>query len=263
MIEGRWLLPGDDNAIVLSPLLIRDEPDIEVGDEIVLDIEGRETTWRVVGIMRPPIAVPVAYADYSYVARVTRDVGRASSLNVVIEQHDGDFQTQVAEALVERFDLEGMSVGFVSTVEESRAGIAILFDILITLLMSMAILLGTVGGVGLLGTMLLNVLERMREIGVMRAIGASTEAMLQIFIVEGVVIGIISWMLATILALPLGRLLSDAMGAQLPFGSLSYTFAPSGVGIWFVAAILLSIGASYFPAQNAARLTVREVLSYQ
>ena len=263
MIEGRWLLPEDDNAIVLSSFIIQDEPDIRVGDEVVLDIEGRETTWRVVGIMRPPIAASIAYADYSYVARLTRDTGRASSLRVVTEQHDGDFQTLVAEAMKERFDLEGMSVGFVSTVEESRAGIAVLFDILITLLMSMAVLLGTVGGVGLMGTMLLNVLERMREIGVMRAIGASSEAILQIFIVEGVLIGIISWLLGTILALPLGRLLSDAMGAQLPFGSLSYTFSLSGVGIWFVLAILLSIAASYFPAQNAARLTVREVLSYQ
>jgi putative ABC transport system permease protein len=233
-----------------------------VGDEIVLEIEGRETTWRIVGVMRPPIAAPTAYADYDYLARVTRDVGRASSLLVVTDQHDGDTQTRVAEALEERFDEDGLSVTYVSTVSEQKSGIAILFDIIVTFLMSMALLVAIVGGIGLMGTMLLNVLERIREVGVMRAIGAKTEAVLQIFIVEGVVIGLISWAVAAILAYPLGKVISDAVGQQFLNFPLSYTFSLPGLLIWLAAAIVLSIVSSWIPAQNAARLTVREVLSY-
>jgi putative ABC transport system permease protein len=190
-------------------------------------------------------------------------VGRASSLAIITEQHDGDFQMQVAEALEERFDLEGLSVTYVSTVAENKSGIAVLFNIIVIFLMSMAVLIAVVGGIGLMGTMLLNVLERIREIGVMRAIGARTDAVLQIFIVEGIVIGLISWAAASVLAFPLGKVMSDAVGQQFLNFPLTYTFSAAGIAIWLVLAILLSVVSSWAPAQNAARLTVREVLSYQ
>jgi putative ABC transport system permease protein len=260
--EGRWLLPEDKNALVVTTYLAQDEPDAGVGDDIVLEIQGRETTWRIVGIMRPPQEWSQAYADYAYLSRVTRNVGRASSLQVVTEQHGGAFQAQVAEALEERFDLEGLSVRSTFTVTELRQASGGLFDILITFLMSMAILMAVVGGIGLMGTMLLNVLERIREVGVMRAIGARTDAVVQIFVVEGAIIGLLSWLIALVLAWPLGKVISSTVGGQLVGAELTYTFSLPGVGIWLAVALLLSIVASYFPAQNAARLTVREVLAY-
>jgi putative ABC transport system permease protein len=233
-----------------------------VGDDIELEIEGRETTWHVVGIMRPPTAAPTAYADYAYLARVTRDVGRANAVYVVTEQHDADTQVKVAEALEKRFDEEGLSVTYVSTVAEAKSGIAILFDIIIVFLMSMALLVAVVGGIGLMGTMLLNVLERIREVGVMRAIGAKTDAVLQIFIVEGVIMGLISWAIGAALAYPLGKVIGYAVGQQFLSFPISYTYSLAGVVIWLVAAIVISIVSSWAPAQNAARLTVREVLAY-
>jgi putative ABC transport system permease protein len=263
IVAGRWLLPEDRDALVVTTSLAQDEPDVTVGDDIVLDIQGRETTWRIVGIMRPPQGSLEAYADYGYLARVTRNAGRASSLQVETDKHDGAYQAQVAEALEERFSAEGLSVMASFTVAEQRAAGSQLYDILITFLMSMAILMAIVGGIGLMGTMLLNVLERIREVGLMRAIGAPTDAVIQIFVVEGAIIGLLSWLIALVFAWPLGKAITATVGEQLAGFSLSYTFSLTGVGIWLVAAVLLSVAASYFPAQNAARLTVREVLSYQ
>jgi putative ABC transport system permease protein len=217
----------------------------------------------VVGVIRPPTTTASGYATYSYLSRVTREVGRASSLTVATERHDGAYQVQTAEALEAAFDDAGMSASYVSTVEESRAAIGVLFNIIVVFLMAMAVLVAVVGGIGLTGTMLLNVLERIREIGVMRAIGARTDAVLQIFIVEGAIIGLLSWLVAVVLAWPLGKLLSTAVGMQFLSMPLVYSFSLVGAGIWLVLAVLLSAVASYFPAQNAARLTVREVLSYQ
>jgi putative ABC transport system permease protein len=263
VVRGRWLLPGDKNALVLNTYLLRDEPDVAVGDDIVLEILGRETTWRIVGIVRPVLPGSRAFATYDYLSRVTRNAGQASSLQVITEQHDGAFRAQVAEALEERFDLEGLSVGGVRTATFMREQTAVLSGILVTLLMSMAILTAVVGGISLMGTMLLNVLERIREVGVMRAIGAKTDAVVQIFVVEGAIIGLLSWLIAIVLAWPLGKVISSTVGEPMIGIPLTYTFSPTGTGIWLVAAVLLSIAASYFPAQNAARLTVREVLSYE
>jgi putative ABC transport system permease protein len=107
------------------------------------------------------------------------------------------------------------------------------------------------------------VLERIREVGVMRAIGASDGAVLQVIIVEGVVIGLISWLLGTLLALPVGKLLSDAVGMLTINSPISYTVPPIGILLWLGLVVLLSVIASYVPAQSAANLSVREVLAYE
>lgn len=263
ILEGRWLLPEDENAIVVSTNLLVEEPDLGVGDDVVLKIEDRDTTWRIVGVARYAQPVSYAYADFDYFARVTRNVGRANIITVATERHDEAFQVQVAQALEAHLDGVGLDVGYVQTRSQMRAAVDVLFNIIIMFLMSMAILLAIVGGIGLTGTMSLSVLERIREIGVMRAIGASNGAVLQVIIVEGVVIGLMSWLLGTLLALPVGKLLSNAVGMQTINTPLSYTVPPIGVLLWLGLVVLLSGLASFVPAQSAASLSVREVLAYE
>ena len=95
----------------------------------------------------------------------------------------------------------------------------------------------------------------------MRAIEASDRAVAQVFVVEGLAIGLISWLLGTVIALPLSRLLSHAVGVAFLRAPLSYTFPVNGVLIWLVVVILLSGLASFLPARSASRLTVREALA--
>ncbi len=137
------------------------------------------------------------------------------------------------------------------------------FDIIIYLLLAMGALIASVGALGLMGTMSTNVLERTREIGVMRAIGASDGAVLRIVVVEGVMIGMISWLIGAALAFPIGAGLSTAVGQVLFSTPLPYVFSVSGVVTWFVIVAILAGVASFLPAWNASRLTVREVLAYE
>jgi putative ABC transport system permease protein len=127
----------------------------------------------------------------------------------------------------------------------------------------MAVLFAVVGGLGLMGTMSINVIERTREIGVMRALGAPTRSVAQVFIVESVAIGMISWLLGTALAVPLSKIMSDAVGIPLMGTPITFRFSMAGVGLWLVVVVLLSVAASFIPARNASRLTVREVLAYE
>jgi putative ABC transport system permease protein len=149
------------------------------------------------------------------------------------------------------------------TSARSRAQVESQFNVLIVFLLVMAVLLAVVGAIGLMGTMSLNVLERTREIGVMRAIGASDGAILKIVIVEGILIGLLSWLMGTVLALPLSKVLSDAVGASIFQTSLSYTYSMGGVELWLAVVILLAAVASFWPARNASRVTVRDSLAYE
>ena len=126
-----------------------------------------------------------------------------------------------------------------------------------------AVLIAAVGALGLAGTMSINVLERTREIGVLRAIGASNKAVRNIILVEGLLIGLLSWAVGALLAMPLGRLMSDGIGYAMFQIPLNYAFSPNGIGMWLLIVLVLSALASILPAWNASRLTVRETLAYQ
>jgi len=116
---------------------------------------------------------------------------------------------------------------------------------------------------GLMGTMSLNVMERVREIGVMRAFGASSAAISRIVIIEGLLIGILSWILAIGLSLPLSTLLVRNIGEAFMDYPMTANISPRGILIWVVIVVIISILASLFPALRAVRLTVTEVLAYE
>ena len=262
LVEGRWLLPNDQNAIVVNTEVLKSEENLKVGDTIVLKIKGRETSWQIVGVVRGVLTGPIMYTNYPYFAQVTRDT-RSSQIQIITEQHDGAYQDQVAKALEAHFKSIGMKFNSAETTTSIRSGVEFQFNIIIGLLLVMAVLLAVVGGLGLMGTMSINVLERTREIGVMRAIGATNGAIRQIVMVEGILIGGLSWLVGTAIAIPVSKPLSDAVGIGLLQAPLSYTFSTGGALIWLAVVLVLAALASVLPAWNASRLTVREVLAYE
>jgi len=266
LAEGRWLLAGDENAIVVSQNVLNSDADITVGSQIVLDAAGKEGLWTVVGIVQslsgPPNQIPV-YINLPYYARYTDSVGQGDSVQVTVDRSTFASLDEAVQTLETTLEASGLRVASTFTVDIIRQISGGFFDIIIYLLSGMGVLIATVGALGLMGTMSTNVLERTREIGVMRAIGASDGAVQSIVIVEGVIIGLISWLIGAALAFPMGAVLSAAVGQALFSRSLPYTFSSGGVIAWFVIVAVLAGFASFLPAWNASRLTVREVLAYE
>jgi putative ABC transport system permease protein len=263
IVAGRWLLPEDENALVLSTGVLKEDPDIQVGDDMLLKLEDRETTWRVVGLMKAMGEVRWAYASFDYYTRIAHQPGQSSYLRVVTRHHTGEFQAQVATALEEHFKQVNIDVNSTKTIMELSQGDKEVIEVVTVSLMFMAILVAAVGALGLAGTMSLNVIERVREIGIMRSIGASDVTVLQIFMVEGIVIGMISWILGASLAVPLGQALSTTMGQMLFSSPLTFDIPVDGMVVWLVLSLVLAAVASFFPAWRATRVTVRDVLSYE
>ncbi len=137
------------------------------------------------------------------------------------------------------------------------------FDIILLVLVVMAGLLAVVGGLSLTGTMGMNVLERTREIGVLRAVGAANSAVRQVVVVEGVVVGLMSWLVAAFLSVPVSRLLASAVVESVLKASVNFQYSAVGLIIWLAIVIVIGIVSSLGPARNAVRLSVREVLDYE
>jgi putative ABC transport system permease protein len=265
MSAGRWLLPQDENALVIGNHLIKERPDLEVDDEVVIQIDDRETTWRIVGIykMAGNVVPPIVYTNYEYLARVRNEIERVSNLRVVTAPQDAATQERVAKALEASFKEAGIQVSQVTTGTQLIRQNTATTDVLVVFLLVMAVLIAIVGGLGLMGMMSMNVLERTREIGVMRAIGASDGVIMLLVIVEGVLVGVISWVLGAVLALPISALLANVVGASMFQTPLDYVLSLDGFLVWLAGVLVLSAVASFLPARNAARLTIREVLAYE
>jgi putative ABC transport system permease protein len=130
-------------------------------------------------------------------------------------------------------------------------------------LIVMSVIIGGVGTLGLTTTMSVNVLERRREMGVIRAIGGTPRMIAVIVLMEGLVIGLLSWIIAALLAWPIDKIVGDAIVGLLFKDGMDFVFEPIGLLVWLLASIVFSASATLFPAWRASRSTVRESLAYQ
>ena len=261
--EGRWLSPDDANAVVVPTALFQDEKGLKLGGEIVFKIYGKKHTFKIVGAYIGMAFAPMIYGNYPYIAKIANRIGEADALIVTTQSHDLASVEAASKKLEDHLERLGMRVSTVTTIKNERAETEVMFDAIVSLLLMMAILLALVGGLGLMGTMSINVLERTREIGVLRAIGASNRGVALVFIREGIVIGLLSWMMGAIFAIPMSQGLNQALGQAVMGVPLTYSYSMPGLWLWLVVVIFLSVLASFIPARNASRLTVREVLAYE
>lgn len=263
IIEGRWLVNGDESALVVNTEALKESPQLKVGSPAVIKVGSRRLVFTVVGIAKSTLTGPIVYAPYPWFTGAIQEAGGARSVQIVARSDDPQDQSNLGRRLEEHLKKNNLRVQNVDITWEQKQRIRSQFDILTIFLLLMAVLLAVVGALGLMGTMGINVLERTREIGIMRAIGASGVDIGRVFIIEALCIGILSWLLGAMLALPVAALLSYQVGVLFLQSPLAFSFSFLGVGIWLVLSTILSIVASLLPAWNAARLSVREVLSYE
>jgi putative ABC transport system permease protein len=262
---GRWLQPGDQNAVVIGNHLTSVFPDLKVGDWLTVDIDGRETKWQIVGtyILTGNVGIPRLYVNYEYLSELMGRPGQAYSVRVLTDKHDPETQQKIADEIEALYDARGIQYGSAELGSDFISANKANTDIFVYFMMVMAVLIAVVGGLGLTGTMSINVLERTREIGVMRAIGASNGNIQSIVIVEGLVVGLISWLIAIFFSIPITNILCYGVGVSMMTAPMPPAYDIQGSITWLVGTLVLATLASALPARTASRLTVKDTLAYE
>jgi putative ABC transport system permease protein len=260
--DGRWLGTAQ-NEIVINSDVVDKEPDLQVGAEVVLEIDGREAEWRVAGIVPTESRGPAIYMRHEDYAYVSRTPGQATHLQVKTDRHDVASQQEMEKRLLEHLEAQGFEVRRTSTTQMMQSENKLMFTIIVAFLILMALLLAAVGGLGLTTTMSINILERVREIGVLRAIGASNLSVRRIVLIEGIIMGILSWVIGMALSWPISTFMSDQLGLALIKVPLNFQYAIGAAVLWFFVLQGVAVVASLGPARNAVRMTIREVLAYE
>jgi len=261
IVEGRNLAPGESDSIVINSALARTEPKMRVGQTVTLRTGPAETTWRVVGLSREAFSPPVGYIPKTFIDQ--RHPGMANNLRLSLDKTDPDSIAIVKADLDRNLEQQGVRARASASTAESRFGFDQHMLMIYVFLIVMSAIIGGVGGLGLMTTMSLNVLERRREMGVMRALGATPRIVWSMVVAEGIVIGLLSWTIAALLAWPISKVIANFIAKALFRSGLDFTFEPLGLLIWIIVSIGLSAAASFFPAWKASRVTVREALAYE
>jgi putative ABC transport system permease protein len=267
---GRWLTPDDGYAMVLNTKLAEDAK-VTIGDWVTVKYsEKNERDYQIVGLTFDPILTTLGAVPRELLLQDLGQVGRAPAVWLQTEQEGLPYEADLAKGLRQYYKDNNIKVsaqrgvfgfGGDSTTETANALIN-QFNFLIVLLAIMAVLIGAVGSIALSGAISLSVLERRREIGVMRAIGASTWSIFRLFIGEGLILGWLSWLISMPLSLYASKLMVYALGQA--FGlEIVYHYTPAGLIMWFAIITFLSIIASVLPARGATHISVRESLAYQ
>lgn len=267
LIEGRWLNPDDTNAVVINIDLLNIEPDIKVGDKIEFRVGRQRTNWQVVGIATSQVIggadffmSPIGYVNYSQLAKVLRSPGQVDSVLISI---GGENTDQIITDIEIQFRERNIGISTVLPQSAVRKALDDSFEILLVVLQITSLVFGFVGGLGLTSMMTLNVLERTKEIGIIRSVGGIRKQLSLIIVIEGMFVGVMSWVFAVIIAYPMGIALGNAVGVTLLRTSLTPAFPIRGPLTWLGIVIVLSIIASVIPGRNAAKLTVRETISFE
>ena len=263
--SGRWLKPGDEDAIVIGNHLQTIFPNLKLGDWLTIKIDGKESKWQIVGTytITGNTDVPLLYVNYEYISQLIGQPGMVYSLRVLTTSHDALTQKRVNDTLQALFAERGVGIGSTQLSADFIKNQTSQTDIFVYFMLVMAILIAVVGGLGLMGTMSINVLERTREIGVMRAIGASNWDIQAIVIVEGMVIGLISWVVSIALSIPITVALCTGVGLAILTSPMPPVYGATGIVVWLLGILLIGTIASALPAHRASSLTVRDTLAYE
>jgi putative ABC transport system permease protein len=263
IVSGRNLLPEDERAILLNNKIAVDEG-IRVGDTVTMTVDNKELTWTVVGtIININNNQSDNFVPYDALAHEVGNANRSAFIMVMTEEHDAATHSRMIEDLRETYAANRIKATYFQSAGELREQIGSQFDVITYLMLVMALLAAVVGSMGLMSTMSINVVERGREIGVMRATGATSAAIAGIFVGEGMLLGLLSWLFSVPVSYPGAMAFSNVIGSQLIEMALDFKFPMGAVALWLAIILTLSALASLWPALRATKVSVRESLAYE
>lgn len=256
--------------------LIGKEVEIALSTHEQPDVQSERMTYTIVGVMPKP-AYEWAVENRIYMMDGQREVVEDMYSQVVTEEGAGDYQL-----FSERFDIYAESLEYVKPILEELRGkgygvysvteqldeLNVFFLVLKAGLVFVGTIAVLIASIGIFNTMTMAVTERTREIGVLKAIGASPKLIQRLFLMESTFIGVIG----TVLAIAISYIVSFASNALLPlilkaatgedgFNNVQFSAIPWQL---VVIAAAISIGVAMIsglrPARKATKIEVMQAL---
>jgi len=252
--SGRFFDKGERDVVVVGSLIAK-MMKLRVGDK--LDLRGREL--KVIGILKPGGGLFedfIGYAPLGTVQELMESEGRLTSIAVTV--NDLDRAAETAEAISRalpgvrartREETLGQMMDFITrarAIHFSVASIALLIGILFVL-----------------STMMMAVSERVKEIGVLRALGASRGLVFRLILGESLMISLGAGILGCAAGYGLSKAIVYGVSLAVGEGFLQPMVTPRILAIGLVTSLLVGAIAGLYPAWRTSRTNIVEALRYE
>jgi ABC-type antimicrobial peptide transport system permease subunit len=272
--EGEFLRPNESTVLISRDMA--DSAGLSVGDTLTLTpyaVGGTTVDYPIVGIFDPPATLQGSGSlPGAFVGMYWRDTANLDGATVeTVPLPAGFFLTvpddnpsvdeidTLFDAINNTFIDQGIPIFGFNFVELTNQ-ISEAFLTIQAILSAVAGLIALVGALGLLTTLSMSVYERQKEIGVMRSIGAGSTTVAIQFLTEGLVVGVIAWLVGIPLMIGIQSLLLNITGFNETF---PFQFSLTAVIIGLIGMLVVTTLASLWPSLGAARKTVSDILRYQ
>lgn len=260
--DGRFFDENDAKVVVIGSKVAEDmfEKEVRIGAKIKI----KDVDYKVIGVLK---STGSSQDDQSLIIPLDslRDLTDSSDDLTMIfaKASDASRVDYIAEKIEDKLDSKyGDDAYMAMTSEQVASQVASIFGVVSIVLGGIAFIALIVAGVGITNTMFMSVMERTREIGVMKAIGATNTEIMEIFVVESALMGLIGGIAGCTLGAVISFLIS-VVGAQ----ALPITLKAS-TPLWLIAlglgfSITIGIISGLWPARRAAKLNPVDALRYE
>jgi putative ABC transport system permease protein len=264
--EGRMLDAADQNVIVIGGRLAESYFDQPLGINKMLSIEG--SSFRVVGILDDESTSVYMPLQQAYQILEDSETGVYDSIIIKVKDEERIDET------IERIESRLMAARHVTaktqdfTVSSSKAMQETRSEMMSSMnafLLAIAAVSLIVGAVGVANTMFTSVMEKTKEIGIMKAIGARNKDILTIFLFNAALIGLIGGILGVLLGMVLSGALPSLMGTSMPMGrgGVMTLVSLRSIIMAMVISVVVGVTAGVIPAYQASKLKPVDALRFE
>ncbi len=264
--EGRMFSEQDVFVAMVGRQFAEDAFSREVGLRSSLQINGKK--FKIVGILKPSAqSIGGGGPETNKTVWITEKAAKLAfsgyASNFMFAQTFTQDQTKSAKDKIQRyFDRQyGTDQVNVQTSEQLLEQITQFLAIISLVLIVIAAVSLVVGGIGIMNAMVMTVLERTKEIGTMKALGATNNTILSLFLVEAGLIGLVGGVIGSLLGLGIGQLV--AIVGQSSGINLKAVATPELFLFTLAFSMIVGMLSGAYPAWRAANLDPVEALRYE
>ena len=261
VLAGRWLSAHDTNQIVLGHRLYHDEP-YSIGDTLVLQLGNEPREFEIVGVIED-FGIRSFFMSENVFSQYVPEDRTHGSIMFQLDTSEG--MRAVRNAIGAELDAHGVLISQTQTRDNLQATVRVDYDITLQTLALIIFMFVIVSGFGLAATMNAQVAERVKELGIMKAMGASKKQMIRIITSESIFVGLVSWCVAVLVGIPFVLFSLRMFGNMIIEAPLQFNMLLllASYAIWLLFTLAIGYFASRSCAKRAAKMSVKSSLAFE